>query len=143
MHTAMAAIAIFCASYTSIYAQTATNNASWHMKPVSIQTRWAKDVTPQNVLPEYPRPQMVRNEWQNLNGLWEYAVTEKDAAKPTQFEGQILVPFPIESALSGVQKALLPTQRLWYKRSITKPAISGDKPYYCTLGRLIGRRKYM
>jgi hypothetical protein len=124
---AVVAAALFCASYISTYAQT-TVNTSWQMKPVSIQTRWAKEVNPQNVLPEYPRPQMVRSEWQNLNGLWEYAITPKDAAKPTEFNGQILVPFPLESALSGVQKPLLPTQKLWYKRAIIKPDISnGDR----------------
>lgn len=129
MNTAMVAIALSCALYTpKIYAQAPTNTtSSWQMQPVNIQTRWAKDVNPQNVLPEYPRPQMVRNEWQNLNGLWEYAITSKDAPKPTQFNGQILVPFPLESALSGVKKALLPTQRLWYKRSIAKPDITGDE----------------
>ncbi|SFO26998.1 Glycosyl hydrolases family 2, TIM barrel domain [Chitinophaga sp. YR627] len=127
MNAAVAAIALCCASYYNSYAQTTINNSAWKMQPVSIQTRWAKDVNPQNVLPEYPRPQMVRSEWQNLNGLWEYAVTGKDAAKPTQFDGQILVPFPIESALSGVQKPLLPTQRLWYKRSISKPDVTGGK----------------
>jgi tetratricopeptide (TPR) repeat protein len=99
----------------------------WKMQPVSIQTRWAKDVTVKNTLPEYPRPQMVRPEWQNLNGLWQYAITQKDASQPIQYDGQILVPFPIESALSGVQKPLLPTQWLWYKKSIVKPNIQGSK----------------
>ncbi|SHN45743.1 glycoside hydrolase family 2 protein [Chitinophaga sp. CF418] len=127
LNAAAAAIALLCASYEHIYAQTPTNTASWQMQPVNIQTRWAKEVNPKNVLPAYPRPQMVRNEWQNLNGLWQYAITSKDAARPAQFEGQILVPFPLESALSGVKKALQPTQRLWYKRSITKPDITGDK----------------
>lgn len=128
LNAAVAAIALLCASHGYIYAQTPINStSSWQMQPVSIQTRWAKEVNPQNVLPEYPRPQMVRNEWQNLNGLWQYAITPKDAAKPTRFDGQILVPFPLESALSGVKKALQPTQRLWYKRSITKPDIIGDK----------------
>ncbi|PWV54532.1 glycoside hydrolase family 2 protein [Chitinophaga sp. S165] len=128
MKLAMAVIALLCASYKPIYAQAPTTpNNSWQMQPVDIQTRWASKVNPQNVLPEYPRPQMVRNDWQNLNGLWEYAITPKDAARPTQFDGQILVPFPLESALSGVKKALQPTQRLWYKRTITKPDITGDK----------------
>lgn len=127
MNAAVVAIALLCAANNNSYAQTTTNNSTWKMQPVSIQTRWAKDVNPQNVLPEYPRPQMVRSEWQNLNGLWEYAITGKEAARPTQFDGQILVPFPIESALSGVQKPLLPTQRLWYKRSISKPDVTGGK----------------
>jgi hypothetical protein len=128
MNAAFAAIALLCASYGSIYAQTQINaQSSWQMQPVSIQTRWAKEVNPKKVLPEYPRPQMVRNDWQNLNGLWQYAITPKDAARPTQFAGQILVPFPLESALSGVKKPLQPNQRLWYKRTITKPDISGGK----------------
>jgi beta-galactosidase/beta-glucuronidase len=99
----------------------------WHMQPIVMQTRWAKDVKPGNVLPEYPRPQMVRNNWQNLNGLWQYAVTDWDANQPEKFDGEILVPFPIESALSGVQKAFLPMQRLWYKRNINKPDTKGNK----------------
>lgn len=91
---------------------------TWQMQPVALQTRWAKEVSPTNALPEYPRPQMVRNNWQNLNGLWDYAITEKDATQPVIFAGQILVPYPIESALSGVKKAVLPTQRLWYRRTL-------------------------
>lgn len=98
---------------------------SWQMQPIQIQTRWAKDVSPSTALSEYPRPQMVRKDsWQNLNGLWEYAITDKEATKPDNFDGAILVPFPIESALSGVKKKLLPSQLLWYKRSFVKPLIN-------------------
>lgn len=101
---------------------------SWKLQPVAVQTRWAGEVSPTNALKEYPRPQMERNNWVNLNGLWDYAVTDKGASKPSVFEGHILVPYPIESALSGVKKALLPTQNLWYKRSFTRPAIkAGEK----------------
>lgn len=101
--------------------------AGWKMQPVPVSTRWAKQVSPTNTLPEYPRPQMVRKEWQNLNGLWEYAITAKDAAQPTKFAGQILVPYPIESALSGVKKALLPTQQLWYRRTFQRPEIKNGE----------------
>lgn len=111
---ALAIATVLCAPQLHSYAQTA-----WKMQPVGIQTRWAKDVNPDNVLPDYPRPQMVRNEWKNLNGLWEYAIMPKGPAMPHEFDGQILVPFPIESALSGVKKTLLPNQYLWYKRTIT------------------------
>ena len=87
----------FVSFYTLLEAQT------WKMQPVAIQTRWAKEVSPQNALPEYPRPQMVRSSWQNLNGLWSYAITKKDAPTPSAYEGSILVPYPIESELSGVK----------------------------------------
>lgn len=97
------------------------SQSSWQMQPVAIQTRWAKNVTPDNVLPEYPRPQMARQQWVNLNGLWQYAITAKEAPTPTSFDGTILVPFAVESALSGVKKPVLPSQRLWYKRSFAKP----------------------
>jgi len=104
-----------------------TTQNTWQMQPIEIKTRWAKEVSPRNVLPEYPRPQMVRQEWQNLNGLWQYVITEKDDHLPANYNDQILVPFPIESALSGVKKTLLPSQRLWYKRIISKPDINGNK----------------
>ena len=55
-------------------------------------TKWAKDVKPSKVLPEYPRPQRVREDGQNLNGLWDYSITAKDASAPTQWAGKILVP---------------------------------------------------
>jgi len=87
-----------------------------------LLTRWAKDVSPTNALPEYPRPQMVRSTWQNLNGLWDYAITDKSAEqKPSAWDGKILVPYPIESALSGVMRPLKPDQRLWYRRTFTVP----------------------
>lgn len=102
--------------------------SSWKMQPVAIQSRWAKEVSPTNALAAYPRPQMVRADWTNLNGLWDYGITAKDAAKPTSWDGQILVPYPLESALSGVKKVLLPNQNLWYRRIFTKPGIkNGDK----------------
>ncbi len=87
-----------------------------------LLTRWAKDVSPTNALPEYPRPQMVRSTWQNLNGLWDYAITDKSAEqKPSAWDGKILVPYPIESALSGVMRPLKPDQRLWYRRTFAVP----------------------
>ena len=87
-----------------------------------LMTRWAKDVSATNALNEYPRPQMVRSDWANLNGLWEYAITAKDAARPAKFDGTILVPFPVESALSGVMKRVGPDKRLWYRRTFELPA---------------------
>ncbi|WP_347246561.1 sugar-binding domain-containing protein [Thermogutta sp.] len=96
---------------------------SWKPAPSPLMTRWAKDVSPDRVWPEYPRPQMVREKWVNLNGLWDYAVTPKDASQPEKWEGQILVPFCIESALSGVGRKVLPTERLWYHRKFTPPEL--------------------
>src|ERR1044072_6043230 len=76
--------------------------AEWQPAKAPLMTCWAKDVSPANPLPEYPPPQMVRSEWQNLNGLWDFAVTANDSPKPETFSQKILVPFPAESALSGV-----------------------------------------
>jgi hypothetical protein len=96
-------------------------HAEWQPKQAPLMTRWAKNVTADNVLPEYPRPQLVREHWLNLNGVWQYALTDKDAAKPETWDGEILVPFPIESALSGVMQRVGPDKRLWYRRVFTVP----------------------
>ncbi|WP_298741015.1 sugar-binding domain-containing protein [uncultured Chitinophaga sp.] len=96
----------------------------WKMRPLHIPSRWAKDVNPANALHEYPRPQMVRPDWINLNGMWEYAIKPISAFKPDKFDGKILVPFPVESALSGVMKPLKPDENLWYKRNIKKPDLA-------------------
>ncbi len=87
-----------------------------------LLSRFAGDLDPASPLPEYPRPQMVRDRWENLNGLWDYALTDGAVPDPPErYEGRILVPFAIESALSGVQKPLGPDQRLWYRRSFRPP----------------------
>ncbi len=95
---------------------------AWGWEPVGdhIRTRWAAEVSPQNVLPEYPRPQMIRPEWQNLNGLWNYAITAEDASYSAP-DGEILVPFCAESALSGVGKRVGMDNALWYERTFTVP----------------------
>ncbi len=86
-----------------------------------IMTRWAADVRPDRVLPEYPRPQMVRKKWLNLNGLWDYAITARDAGRPAEWDGKILVPFAVESALSGVGRPVGSAQALWYRRTVDLP----------------------
>ncbi|MDL2220953.1 beta-galactosidase [Parabacteroides sp. OttesenSCG-928-N08] len=96
--------------------------AQWQPVGDKLKTKWAEEINPSNVLPEYPRPQMVRDAWVNLNGLWEYAIKAKGAAEPTAFDGQILVPFAIESSLSGVMKEVGDKNELWYKREFTVPA---------------------
>lgn len=75
-------------------------------------------------LPEYPRPQMTRPNWVNLNGKWDYAIQPKENPAPQKFDGEILVPYAVESLLSGVQKLLLPEQRLWYRRNFSTPAFN-------------------
>ncbi|MBX3402688.1 MAG: hypothetical protein KF699_04660 [Phycisphaeraceae bacterium] len=95
--------------------------AAWRPVPGKLLTRWAKDVDPANPWPEYPRPLLQRERWMNLNGLWEYAITPKDAPMPALGDGMILVPYPVESALSGVGRALKPDQALHYRRAFTLP----------------------
>ncbi len=101
--------------YTNSYPQ---NN--WKIVGGKITSPWADSVNSSNVLPNYPRPQMQRNDWQNLNGLWQYAIlaASNDQSIPTVFRGNILVPFAIESALSGVGKTVGKDSVLWYQTTI-------------------------
>lgn len=92
--------------------------------PTKLRTKWAADVTPDRVLPEYPRPQLVRTSWQNLNGQWEYAIADASATQPQKFSGHILVPFPVQSQLSGVAAPVTEQQRLWYRRTFRSPALA-------------------
>jgi beta-galactosidase/beta-glucuronidase len=95
----------------------------WKMGPVAITTPWSEKVNPSNVWQEYPRPQMTRNNWSNLNGLWQYAILPKDQQTiPATLHGNILVPFAVESALSGVTKTVGKDSILWYKRTISIPS---------------------
>src|ERR1051325_7148071 len=86
--------------------------AGWKPAENPLTTPWTGKVTAERALPEYPRPQMVRPKWTNLNGLWDYAIVAKDSGRPGRFDGRLLVPFPVESALSGVKKPLTPQQQL-------------------------------
>lgn len=95
---------------------------NWTPAGDKIKTVWAEKLDPSAPLPEYPRPQMVRDAWQNLNGLWNYAILPQGSNIPAQLEGKILVPFAIESSLSGVQKNVGSTQELWYQRTFTVPS---------------------
>jgi len=83
-------------------------------------TTWGENLDKSCVLQEYPRPQFRRDSYLNLNGLWEYAITETDTS-PEKYDGEILVPFSPESELSGVMRTLLPHQTLWYRRTVTLP----------------------
>src|SRR5260370_36836991 len=91
----------------------------WAPVPGHIMTKYAAAVYPNWVWTECPRSQLVRPQWTNLNGLWNYAIANDQTTEPTQWNGQILVPFPLESSLSGVAQPLQPTQALWYERQFT------------------------
>ena len=98
----------------------ATFAQNWAPVGENIKSPWAEEVNPAAPLPEYPRPQMVRADWINLNGLWNYAITEASAETFTS-EGQILVPFAVESSLSGVGRKMTKENALWYERTFTLP----------------------
>ena len=91
-------------------------------KTSPMVTPWAADAAAGKGWTEYPRPQMTRPAWQNLNGHWDYAITPVAAPAPAKYEGKILVPFCVESKLSGVNRDFMPDQRLWYHRTFTIPA---------------------
>jgi beta-galactosidase/beta-glucuronidase len=94
---------------------------NWAAKNAPLMTRWSAEVGPDQPWPEYPRPQLTRPEWMNLNGLWEYSISPREQLIETDFSGEILVPYPLESALSGVGRMLEPEERLWYRRRFRLP----------------------
>jgi beta-galactosidase/beta-glucuronidase len=106
----------------------------WKPANLRLSTKWSNQVSPANALPEYPRPQMVRSEWMNLNGLWNYAITDSTTFRPNNYQGKILVPYPLESALSGIQRPLQPTEKLWYQRTFDLKEKKNDKRYLLHLG---------
>lgn len=99
----------------------------WKPSGDKIKTSWAEKIDPAKPLPEYPRPQMVRDQWLNLNGLWDYAIVARGNSMPAAFDGKILVPYPVESSLSGVQKRVGEEQEVWYSTSFTVPATWKNK----------------
>jgi beta-galactosidase/beta-glucuronidase len=92
----------------------------------ALLTEWGANVTAENAWREYPRPQLVRDgaSWRCLNGLWDYAITASDAKAPAAWEGSILVPFALESRLSGVQRLLRASEALWYRRTFDLEAVA-------------------
>ncbi len=113
----------------------------WQPAKAPLMTRWAADVRPDNVHAEYPRPQLARDQWQNLNGLWQYAIRPRDQSRPDTFDGQILVPFAAESALSGVMKKVGPDNALWYRRSFTAPKLDEGERLRLHFGAVDWRAK--
>lgn len=95
--------------------------AQWKPAGDKIKTIWAGQVNLENVLPEYPRPIMERTEWKNLNGLWDFTIMPVGTAEPVRYDRKILVPFPVESSLSGIQQTVNENQVLCYHRQFTIP----------------------
>ena len=113
----------FITLFAAILAVAGTVSAQqWAPAGDKIMTKWAEEVSPTNAHPEYPRPQMVRPDWKSLNGLWDYAITPKSSARPASFDGKILVPFAVESALSGVGRTFTADDALWYKTEFSVPS---------------------
>ncbi len=105
--------------------------SAWEPAENVLMTEWGEKVTPENAWRVYPRPQMVRDlyeKWQNLNGLWDYAITPRGSGMPEKWDGKILVPYPVESALSGLKRLLKPDEEIWYRRTFKGDArwIFGD-----------------
>ena len=100
---------------------------NWHPVGTRIKTKWGNNLKPENVWKEYPRPQLERKDWLNLNGIWHYSITDIDSKKPEKFDQNILVPFCLESSLSGVMKPLNETQILWYYKEFEIPKKWKDK----------------
>lgn len=113
----------FCIAPLLLFAQ----QPAWKVAGSRITTEWAAKVDPQNPLPEYPRPQFVRGNWKNLNGLWSYAIRPKEEKEPSSYDGKILVPFAVESALSGVGRSLRKDSVLWYRTSFSVPPSMNGK----------------
>jgi hypothetical protein len=118
--TSLFVILVMCWCVSS-FSQVAEEQ-TWQAAKGPLMTRWAEKVSPANALPEYPRPQMARREWKNLNGLWDYSITGGGGPRTPTFDGEILVPYPIESALSGVMKRVNENSRLWYRRTFEVPS---------------------
>lgn len=100
---------------------TLNNKSDWKIADNPILTKWASEIDPAKPWLQYPRPDMKRTSWMSLNGLWDYAITPRNG-KPGNWDGTILVPYPVESALSGVKKRVSENEKLWYKKSFKIPS---------------------
>lgn len=118
-------VALLLLSVSALITGTATasppdSDGGWHMGQLRMTTPWTNDVSPTNALPEYPRPQLTRDRWQNLDGVWQFAGASADEDPPfgTDLSERVLVPYPIESALSGIERH---EDHMWYRRTFTVP----------------------
>ena len=118
------AVAATAAARETAPDQTSADKTEWAPAGSRILTGWGESLDPSDVLPEYPRPIMERESWLNLNGLWSYKVIDRGGAMPQAgtADGNILVPFAIESSLSGVGERLGADKELVYTRTFTVPA---------------------
>ncbi|AQQ09728.1 Beta-galactosidase large subunit [Sedimentisphaera cyanobacteriorum] len=111
-----------------LLAAAAVSFAEWKPAGDKIKTRWADKINPETVWDEYPRPQFERSSWKSLNGLWELRVAGSSSEKPNYFDKEILVPFGVESSLSGVGELVEPDDKIWYHRTFECPNdFSGKK----------------
>lgn len=108
--------------------------SAWQRAGNRIMTEWGKKLSPTNVWQTYPRPIMEREYWENLNGIWKYSILPEDSEKPKEFEGNILVPFAVESALSGVGRTVGQDSVLWYQREFTVPSAWAGKEIMLNFG---------
>ncbi|WP_367112858.1 sugar-binding domain-containing protein, partial [uncultured Chitinophaga sp.] len=115
---------------------------AWKVVPGKISTSWSEQVNPAAPLPEYPRPQFVRSNWKNLNGLWDYAITGMNGA-PSAYQGKILVPFAVESAISGVGRTVGKDSLLWYRTSFAVPSAMKGKRILLHFGAVDWKTKVL
>jgi beta-galactosidase/beta-glucuronidase len=121
MRTLIAAIASMILAMSATGATAQTKRTDDNVYTSDLMTKWGREVTPDNAWRSYPRPQLKRDRWLNLNGLWDYAIARDSAPRPARMDGQILVPYPVESKLSRVARKVTPDDRIWYRRSFTVP----------------------
>ncbi len=111
-----------CIGLCFIFSCKQNEAVQWQPADCPIPTQWTSEVNPENPWSSYPRPQMARSDWVNLNGLWDYAILPETITKADTFQGRILVPYPVESALSGVKRTVGKDNKLWYQRIIQIPS---------------------
>ena len=109
----------YIVTIVALIATHVVNAQQWEPQGNKIKTKWAEQVDPNKTLPEYPRPIMEREKWKNLNGLWDYAIQPVGKTAPLKYDGKILVPFAVESSLSGVMKEVGSANELWYETTFS------------------------